>query len=103
RRRHTSFSRDWSSDVCSSDLESRDIPIAYGNPAVDLLISPDGKVMGAITETKTGERTAIGAKAVILATNGFGANRELLARFCPRSEERRVGKECRPGGAHVEE
>src|SRR5690606_41009444 len=22
RRRHTSFSRDWSSDVCSSDLES---------------------------------------------------------------------------------
>lgn len=64
-------------------IENRDIPIAYGNPAVDLLISPDGKVMGAVTETKTGERTAIGAKAVILATNGFGANRELLARFCP--------------------
>src|SRR5690606_40380673 len=24
RRRHTSFSRDWSSDVCSSDLELED-------------------------------------------------------------------------------
>src|SRR5690606_40094657 len=27
RRRHTSFSRDWSSDVCSSDLEQQH----YGN------------------------------------------------------------------------
>src|SRR5690606_39533723 len=25
RRRHTSFSRDWSSDVCSSDLESVEV------------------------------------------------------------------------------
>src|SRR5690606_38190622 len=34
RRRHTRFSRDWSSDVCSSDLQasppSMRIPIAYG-------------------------------------------------------------------------
>src|SRR5690606_34123567 len=29
RRRHTRFSRDWSSDVCSSDL-----PLARGDPAV---------------------------------------------------------------------
>src|SRR5690606_40670242 len=26
RRRHTRFSRDWSSDVCSSDLRAHDIP-----------------------------------------------------------------------------
>src|SRR5690606_39464074 len=26
RRRHTSFSRDWSSDVCSSDLFQLDLP-----------------------------------------------------------------------------
>src|SRR5690606_40133665 len=27
RRRHTSFSRDWSSDVCSSDLRLREIMV----------------------------------------------------------------------------
>src|SRR5690606_39421706 len=31
RRRHTRFSRDWSSDVCSSDLVSEFV-IAIGNP-----------------------------------------------------------------------
>src|SRR5690606_39658603 len=29
RRRHTSFSRDWSSDVCSSDLPERDTFAAW--------------------------------------------------------------------------
>src|SRR5690606_40621406 len=32
RRRHTSFSRDWSSDVCSSDLDRRaaeDLPYVF--------------------------------------------------------------------------
>src|SRR5690606_20568891 len=36
RRRHTRFSRDWSSDVCSSDLSARLLPRAEGtraNPA----------------------------------------------------------------------
>src|SRR5215475_15585116 len=58
RRRHTRFSRDWSSDVCSSDLCSA----ARGRSA-----SP-----GAC------------CTAVAGASRGW-----------PRSEERRVGKECR--------
>src|SRR5690606_40018314 len=35
RRRHTSFSRDWSSDVCSSDLQAlaREPPQADGDEA----------------------------------------------------------------------
>src|SRR5690606_40726646 len=33
-RRHTRFSRDWSSDVCSSDLNET----AYSNPDLDKLI-----------------------------------------------------------------
>src|SRR5271165_4905910 len=32
RRRHTIFSRDWSSDVCSSDLAETRIGPAYGGP-----------------------------------------------------------------------
>src|SRR5690606_40089685 len=33
RRRHTRFSRDWSSDVCSSDLSSSTIPTCVANAA----------------------------------------------------------------------
>src|SRR5690606_39618061 len=29
RRRHTRFSRDWSSDVCSSDLAQVTVPVTY--------------------------------------------------------------------------
>src|SRR5690606_40736501 len=36
RRRHTRFSRDWSSDVCSSDLEK-----------LLLVLSPDGAIQSA--------------------------------------------------------
>src|SRR5690606_40349525 len=32
RRRHTRFSRDWSSDVCSSDLAVEDIAAAEARP-----------------------------------------------------------------------
>src|SRR5690606_31370563 len=32
RRRHTSFSRDWSSDVCSSDLPDEKIMVYTGDP-----------------------------------------------------------------------
>src|SRR5690606_39299295 len=69
RRRHTRFSRDWSSDVCSSDL-------------------PDRRVLRGDAPPRPGVRPA--------RRDGPGG----LA--CPegllepgRSEERRVGKECR--------
>src|SRR3712207_9425335 len=54
RRRHTIYWRDWSSDVCSSDLPSLD--------------------SSASTRTRS---------------------RPFCLRRCMRSEERRVGKECR--------
>src|SRR5690606_39824957 len=37
RRRHTRFSRDWSSDVCSSDLYLTDEEFAQRNEAVEQL------------------------------------------------------------------
>src|SRR5690606_40260692 len=75
RRRHTSFSRDWSSDVCSSDLT-----------AVK-------EVAGAIT-------SATLATVAVFAPIGFvgGFVGELFRPFAltvARSEERRVGKEGR--------
>src|SRR5215467_15621911 len=67
RRRHTRLQGDWSSDVCSSDLGTT---LAVGAP-------DDGspaKVIGGDP-----------------ASDCFGASTKCSA----RSEERRVGKECR--------
>src|SRR3712207_8588899 len=76
RRRHTRYWRDWSSDVCSSDLSRRTGPVSSSSVAPPLVGRRD-------------------LRAVVLhrhATQGVVlALREAL----PRSEERRVGKECR--------
>src|SRR5690606_39776968 len=37
RRRHTRFSRDWSSDVCSSDLIFAKVDALAGNEPIDVL------------------------------------------------------------------
>src|SRR5690606_26932931 len=48
RRRHTRFSRDWSSDVCSSDLQIDEIYERFTNQGIDIL--PDGAEDGARDE-----------------------------------------------------
>jgi len=58
-------------------VADRDIPIAVGNRAESLLIG-DGKVAGAMVN---GEPVA--ARKVLLATNGFAANKDLVAEYCP--------------------
>src|SRR5436309_9185919 len=84
RRRHTRFSRDWSSDVCSSDLTPR---------------GAGAEVGGAIEKLKSSSRTAdFGASA------SWGASRSLVRCSAEsRSEERRVGKECGAGGVRGDE
>src|SRR5260370_22409815 len=71
RRRHTRFKCDWSSDVCSSDLCRMDTMPAGGNRI-------DGHDLVALKGRGQ------------LAQRGVGAFAQLF-----RSEERRVGKECR--------
>ncbi len=58
-------------------VSDREIPLALGQ-AAERLIVEDGAVRGAMV---AGE--AIRARAVLLATNGFAADRGLVARFCP--------------------
>src|SRR5688572_33212016 len=82
RRRHTRFDCDWSSDVCSSDLA---FMATSKMPVTAPIIRNSGKeasqcVNEGISKTKRQYNTA--AASVI---------RRL------RSEERRVGKECRSG------
>src|SRR5690348_18475582 len=76
RRRHTRWTGDWSSDVCSSDLFALKIgplpvPISFYTPLLVLAVVyvPGLLLLGA-----------------------------LIGRTGARSEERRVGKECRSRG-----
>ena len=83
-RLHAPPSRDGSDLIRDLErtVEERGIPVACGQPAIRLLTSGD-RVIGAQTRDRRGESTRIGAKSVILASNGFGANRSLLAKLCP--------------------
>src|SRR5690606_40702066 len=92
RRRHTRFSRDWSSDVCSSDLHltvrAGQFEIVKHSVAA---ISPDRRMQalliafafGSFVEGAAGFGTPVAISAALLIGLGFS-----------RSEERRVGKEC---------
>src|SRR5206468_5439087 len=87
RRRHTRSDRDWSSDVCSSDLS---------------LLPPEA-IARLLSELTSPRRTPHAEREVTIEANpedvtvdsarswkAAGINRVSL-----RSEERRVGKECR--------
>src|SRR5256885_8953017 len=84
RRRHTRLQGDWSSDVCSSDLLGRQVQqkrsVPYATTAMDpfaALVSPSPRAGSPAHQRVT--------------SNLAPAPSSLL----DRSEERRVGKECR--------
>src|SRR5690625_6224943 len=81
RRRHTSWPRDWSSDVCSSDLELRAGGDTAGADRYDNLT----KV--ALQKQISYEQEVKDAEPML------ASQREVVAKL-KRSEERRVGKEC---------
>src|SRR3712207_8709867 len=81
RRRHTRYWRDWSSDVCSSDLRRR--PVAPMKRSATTTATPP---------TDGGPQTL---SAYIQARfDEFSRSQKDVAQYI-RSEERRVGKECR--------
>src|SRR5207245_7192078 len=86
RRRHTRCYRDWSSDVCSSDLiqrrldgarQVRQFAVGSGIGALLALVQLTGALCLMLLYSPS-------LTLAFLATT-------------PRSEERRVGKECRTG------
>src|SRR3712207_7719313 len=79
RRRHTRYWRDWSSDVCSSDL----VTLAGGH--VVAVAAAPAFIADAAGRQFTG---------IVLASVPLD-QRYLAVRADERSEERRVGKECR--------
>src|SRR5690606_39545476 len=100
RRRHTRFSRDWSSDVCSSDLTVA--PWRGRNRCVELVeelgplaAATDG-VVADLTERRAAERLLERDHTLWQDDPTEVADRL-------RSEERRVGKEGRSGRSAEQE
>src|SRR5437867_9535868 len=87
RRRHTRSYGDWSSDVCSSDLI---VDLRFNSGGDDTLTSTFTKALPAALPPD-------GRIFILTSANTFSAGIATAARL--RSEERRVGKECRSGWA----
>lgn len=67
--------------------KSRNIPIAVGNPVESLITDKEGSVIGAVVRGDRVDVQKIRAKKIILATNGFAANREMVRKYCPEIAE----------------
>src|SRR5690606_39375704 len=94
RRRHTRFSRDWSSDVCSSDLAS---PRRAAAPRLARLAVPYRRLVGVEATFRDG-RSAPPIRVAVPYRRILGVDAAGWAGDFRRSEERRVGKEWRAGG-----
>src|SRR5256885_8276041 len=81
RRRHTRLQGDWSSDVCSSDLSSLKM---LSTPALDSIF----KLLSDYKDLKV----ELGGHTDNVGERGYN---QKLSESRVRSEERRVGKECR--------
>src|SRR5690606_41077085 len=94
RRRHTRFSRDWSSDVCSSDLIVAALADLLQPEAIVLRLSrAAAKVMKAYGDASVLYGTLANP---VVRFKQFGVY--FQANILLRSEERRVGKACRTRG-----
>src|SRR5207253_7466168 len=95
RRRHTRWPRDWSSDVCSSDLRSTERRVSDRAPIFFLTRAMSFATGGPSTHLECAALRFpenLGPRFDEIAVPGDSCvERELSC----RSEERRVGKECR--------
>src|SRR5699024_12070496 len=84
RRRHTRSKRDWSSDVCSSDL------------IVGFAAETNHPIENGIGKLKKKNLDAIIVNNISTEGAGFEGDTNIVTFINKqRSEERRVGKECR--------
>src|SRR5205814_5046296 len=93
---------DWSSDVCSSDLDARGLPGGVDSAPVLFIMG-----LGADSEAWQPQRDALAGLHPTIALDNRGIGRSsrvptldyrISSMAADRSEERRVGKEWRWGG-----
>src|SRR5690606_39972122 len=99
--RHTRFSRDWSSDVCSSDLlQGQPVDIAWQDGKLHVLHKRDIQLI--LTVISGLGSDDVHWTSTVLTEMGVGGDLDELSMYVEsgqRSEERRVGKGCGSRGA----
>src|SRR5207249_6693476 len=92
---HTISKRDWSSDVCSSDLASH----AYFSKAPADLTLPEAALLAGLVQSPDTDNPVSGDRTAALARRTYVLRAMVRAKDIPaeradqvRSEERRVGK-----------
>src|SRR5688500_19936483 len=83
RRRHTRLQGDWSSDVCSSDLAVANAHLPDEHPRHKAEASPSSSGLWSLA---SGPSPSASSSSLWSLASGFSEE--------PRSEERRVGREC---------
>src|SRR3546814_13500684 len=82
---------DWSSDVCSSGLQSLGVPLSFGGPYVGLFATRD-KFIRHMPGRLTGQTVDVEGRRGWVLT--LSTREQHIRREKARSEERRVGNEC---------
>src|SRR5690606_39604705 len=95
RRRHTSFSRDWSSDVCSSDLDL--FLTLYDGVVHEVRESEPESFQRLFYDRQRIRLEGVGNRLEEGLRGSYRSDREMSIGMLRRSEERRVGKGWRDG------
>jgi fumarate reductase flavoprotein subunit len=83
-------------------LADNEIPSVASAHVVDLYVDKEGKISGIAYVRPNGVREEVGCGAVILACNGFGANRALVRKYIPAmAEAHHHGHEGNDGSAVI--
>src|SRR5690606_40957663 len=97
----TRFSRDWSSDVCSSDLSGFDLDYRFwarhSKGEIDLLLEFEDTLVGIEVKYRSGISSEDSGEIVSYDQSLHQLSKYSHMMESLRSEERRVGKECRTG------
>jgi fumarate reductase flavoprotein subunit len=64
-------------------IEKRDIPFALASPVTALLRDESHRLIGVTTHAASATGNRIAAHKIILACNGFAADRDLVREYCP--------------------
>ncbi|WP_296112994.1 FAD-dependent oxidoreductase [uncultured Limosilactobacillus sp.] len=88
---HMYQNKDASYDRIQKSLEDKGVEFIFNTTMTKLIQAPDGQVQGLVAKDDQGETLQINAKAVVVATGGFGANEEWIEKVMHTNRMRSLG------------
>lgn len=62
-------------------FESKSGKVMFSTPVTELLTDQNGKITGVMAKKEDGSKLKVNAKAVVIATGGFGGNKEMMEKY----------------------